>query len=175
MRFSWSFSFWSPPGLPFDAGRSEPPRRRRRRGDIPRRHPHSCDHCAVLRSIIAMLNQKHGSLTARRWRSCFCARRWAGSSLHVTAAFHYADSIISHRSSANATRFRDLMFPGCMRARPVGVSLFLFRGRHDRAGIRRAGVRHDMRRATLGHGVVSFFFNTVLIAMAVNAVVAMAA
>jgi uncharacterized membrane protein len=31
-----------------------------------------------------------------------------------------------------------------------------------------------MRRATLGHGVVSFFFNTVLIAMAVNAVVALA-
>ena len=31
-----------------------------------------------------------------------------------------------------------------------------------------------MRRATLGHGVISFFFNTVLIAMAVNAVVAIA-
>jgi uncharacterized membrane protein len=31
-----------------------------------------------------------------------------------------------------------------------------------------------MRRAVLGHGVVSFFFNTVFIAMAVNAAVAMA-
>ena len=32
-----------------------------------------------------------------------------------------------------------------------------------------------MRRATLLHGVVSFFFNTVFIAMAVNAGVALAA
>ena len=32
-----------------------------------------------------------------------------------------------------------------------------------------------MRRATLAHGVVSFFFNTVFIAMAVNAGVALAA
>jgi len=31
-----------------------------------------------------------------------------------------------------------------------------------------------MRRATLGHGIISFFFNTVLIAMTVNAVVAIA-
>ena len=31
-----------------------------------------------------------------------------------------------------------------------------------------------MRKAVLGHGVVSFFFNTVFIAMAVNAGVAMA-
>ena len=32
----------------------------------------------------------------------------------------------------------------------------------------------QMRRATLKHSIVSFFFNTVLIAMAVNAVVAAA-
>jgi uncharacterized membrane protein len=32
-----------------------------------------------------------------------------------------------------------------------------------------------MRRAVTGHSVVSFFFNTVLIAMAVNAAVASAA
>ena len=31
-----------------------------------------------------------------------------------------------------------------------------------------------MRRATLGHSVVSFFYNTAIIAMAVNAVVAVA-
>ncbi len=31
-----------------------------------------------------------------------------------------------------------------------------------------------MRRATLYHGVISFFFNTVFIAMAVNAGVALA-
>ena len=31
-----------------------------------------------------------------------------------------------------------------------------------------------MRRAILGHGVASFFFNTVFIAMAVNAAVALA-
>ncbi len=32
-----------------------------------------------------------------------------------------------------------------------------------------------MRRATLGHALVSFFFNTAIIAMAVNAIVAIAA
>lgn len=32
-----------------------------------------------------------------------------------------------------------------------------------------------MRRATLGHAIISFFYNTVLIAMAVNAAVALAA
>jgi len=36
-------------------------------------------------------------------------------------------------------------------------------------------VTTEMRKLTLLHGVVSFFFNTVFIAMAVNAAVALAA
>jgi len=50
----------------------------------------------------------------------------------------------------------------------LGFSLLLIRGRDDLPGVRRTGGGPDLRKLTLLHGVLSFFFNTVILALAVS-------
>jgi uncharacterized membrane protein len=93
--------------------------------------------------------------------------------LHTVMAFHYAD-IHYFEDPDCADDDKDLDFPG--RGDP-GAWDFLYYSFvvGMTAQVSDVQVRTTvMRRATLIHGVVSFFFNTVFIAMAVNAGVTLA-
>jgi uncharacterized membrane protein len=88
--------------------------------------------------------------------------------LHTVMAFHYANL---HYFQDDAP---DLAFPGRSEPGPWDFLYFSFvigmTAQVSDVQVKTA----QMRRTVLWHGVVSFFFNTVFIAMAVNAAVAMA-
>jgi uncharacterized membrane protein len=93
--------------------------------------------------------------------------------LHTVMAFHYAN-VHYFDDPESSGDGRDLDFPG--RGDP-GIWDFLYYSFvvGMTAQVSDVQVRTTvMRRVTLMHGVVSFFFNTVFIAMAVNAGVALA-
>jgi uncharacterized membrane protein len=94
--------------------------------------------------------------------------------LHTVMAFHYAD--IHYFDDPDCKDDDgDLAFPGTKRP---GIWDFLYFSFVVGMTAQVSDVQVKtpvMRRAVLIHGVVSFFFNTVFIAMAVNAGVAMAA
>lgn len=122
-------------------------------------------------SVVVVLHQSHGQLTARLMMALASAPLgWF--TLHVVAAFHYAN--LYYGPAGKAADPAPLLFPGC---RDPAAWDFLYYSfvvgmTAQVSDVQVADPR--MRRATLGHGVVSFFFNTVLIAMAVNAVVTIA-
>jgi len=123
--------------------------------------------CVV--GIFTVLNQKHASTLTFVLSAASAPLGWA--TLHVIAAFRYASL---HFMSGKAGKGRALKFPGT--ADPVS-SDFLYFSFVVGMTAQVSDVQVEtsaMRRATLAHSVVSFFFNTVLIAMAVNAVVASA-
>jgi len=94
--------------------------------------------------------------------------------LHTVMAFHYAD-IHYFDDPATPGRGNDLGFPG--KSDP-GLWDFLYFSFVIGMTAQVSDVQvktSTMRRAVLYHGVISFFFNTVFIAMAVNAGVALAA
>lgn len=96
---------------------------------------------------------------------------WAA--LHTIAAFHYANLYYARREGASQS-VRGLEFPG---TKEPGIWEFLYYA--FTVGMTAQTSDTDaldtkMRRATLGHSVVSFFYNTAIIAMAVNAVIATA-
>jgi uncharacterized membrane protein len=90
--------------------------------------------------------------------------------LHTAMALHYADL---HYFGDNRSE-RDLEFPGKGDACPWDFLYFSFVIGMT-AQVSDVQVKTTaMRRTVLWHSIVSFFFNTVFIAMAVNAAVAMA-
>ena len=94
-------------------------------------------------------------------------------SLHTVMAFHYASLHYFDDPEVEGDE-RDLAFPG---GGDPGVWDFLYFSFvvGMTAQVSDVGVTTTaMRRAVMLHGMLSFFFNTVLIAMAVNAAVAMA-
>lgn len=95
--------------------------------------------------------------------------------LHTTMAFHYADlHYFDDPQTPDDDDARDLDFPGCSEPCPWDFLYFSFVIGMT-CQVSDVQVKTTvMRRAVLGHGLVSFFFNTVFIAMAVNAAVAMA-
>jgi uncharacterized membrane protein len=93
--------------------------------------------------------------------------------LHTTMAFHYADIHYFDDPETEGDE-KDLDFPG--RGDP-GAWDFLYYSFVVGMTCQVSDVQVKttvMRRATILHGVVAFFFNTVFIAMAVNAGVALA-
>ena len=93
--------------------------------------------------------------------------------LHTVMAFHYAN-IHYFDDPDCADDDKDLEFPG---GGDAGIWDFLYYSFVVGMTCQVSDVQVRttvMRRATLLHGVVSFFFNTVFIAMAVNAGVALA-
>jgi uncharacterized membrane protein len=93
--------------------------------------------------------------------------------LHTVMAFHYADIHYFDDPDVEGDE-KDLDFPG--RGQP-GAWDFLYYSFVVGMTCQVSDVQVRttvMRRATILHGVVSFFFNTVFIAMAVNAGVALA-
>ena len=93
--------------------------------------------------------------------------------LHTVMAFHYAD-IHYFDDPDCADDDKDLEFPGRGDPGPWDFLYYSFVVGMT-CQVSDVQVRTTvMRRATLAHGVVSFFFNTVFIAMAVNAGVSLA-
>ena len=93
--------------------------------------------------------------------------------LHTVMAFHYADLHYFDDPETTADDTRTWIFP----ARPPCAWDFLYFSFVIGMTCQVSDVQVKttvMRRAVPGHGVVSFFFNTVFIAMAVNAAVALA-
>ncbi|HVV28256.1 MAG TPA: DUF1345 domain-containing protein [Rhizomicrobium sp.] len=94
--------------------------------------------------------------------------------LHTVMAFHYAD-IYYFDDPACKDDTTDLEFPGGGDPGPWEFLYYAFVVGMT-AQVSDVQVKTTaMRRATLLHGIVSFFFNTVFIAMAVNAGVSLAA
>jgi len=93
--------------------------------------------------------------------------------LHTVMAFHYADIHYFDDPDIEGDE-KDLDFPGGRQPGPWDFIYYAFVVGMT-AQVSDVQVRTTvMRRATILHGVVSFFFNTVFIAMAVNAGVALA-
>ena len=122
--------------------------------------------------VFTALNRKHGI----EWPPLILAGIGAPLGwfvLHTAMAFHYADLYYFDDPDC-ADDEKDLDFPG--RGDP-GAWDFLYYAFvvGMTAQVSDVQIRTSvMRRATLLHGVVSFFFNTVFIAMAVNAAVTLA-
>ena len=120
-------------------------------------------------AIIVILHHSHGRVTGPLLMA-LAGAPLGWFTLHVVAAFHYANLYYAPAE----TTTRPLQFPGgeepaawdfLYYAFVVGMTAQV-------SDVQVAQAR--IRRATLGHGIVSFLFNTVLIAMAVNAVVTLA-
>ena len=95
--------------------------------------------------------------------------------LHTAMAFHYADLHYFDDPGTDDDDEGDLAFPG--KDQPCAWDFLYFSFVIGMTcQVSDVAVKTTtMRRTVLWHGVVSFFFNTVFIAMAVNAAVAMAA
>jgi uncharacterized membrane protein len=94
--------------------------------------------------------------------------------LHTTMAFHYADIYYFDDPECRGDE-KDLDFPGGGDPGPWDFLYYSFVVGMTCQVSDVQVTTTEMRKATLFHGVVSFFFNTVFIAMAVNAGVALAA
>jgi uncharacterized membrane protein len=123
-------------------------------------------------AVFTALNRKHGiEVSALVLAGIGAPLGWFV--LHTAMAFHYAD-IYYFDDPDCADDDKDLDFPG--RGDP-GAWDFLYYSFvvGMTAQVSDVQVRTSvMRRATLFHGVASFFFNTVFIAMVVNAGVTLA-
>lgn len=91
--------------------------------------------------------------------------------LHMMIAFHYANLFYSEpgKKSGSGLLFPDTKEPG---AADFLYYSFVIGMTAQVSDVQVTSTR--IRRTTLAHSIVSFFFNTVLIAIAVNAVVAIA-
>jgi uncharacterized membrane protein len=121
-------------------------------------------------AIFSLLNQKHPADGAA------LALAVAGAplgwlTLHMICAFHYA--YLYYSGPTAPPEMRALRFPGdCNEPGPWDFVYFSFVIGMT-AQVSDVLVQTTrMRRAAIAHGITSFLFNTVLIAMAVNAVVA---
>lgn len=123
-------------------------------------------------AVFTVLNKKHG-FDAPQVALAVIGAPLGWLVLHTTMAFHYADIHYFEEPDSKGDG-RDLDFPG--RGDP-GLWDFLYYSFVVGMTCQVSDVAvktTNMRKATLFHGVVSFFFNTVFIAMAVNAGVSLA-
>jgi uncharacterized membrane protein len=123
-------------------------------------------------AVFTALNRKHGIEIVPIVLAGFGALMgWFV--LHTVMAFHYADIHYFDDPDIEGDE-KDLDFPGGGQPGPWDFLYYSFVVGMT-AQVSDVQVRTTvMRRATMLHGVVSFFFNTVFIAMAVNAGVALA-
>jgi uncharacterized membrane protein len=124
-------------------------------------------------AVFTALNRKHGiEIPALALAGTGALLGWAV--LHTVMAFHYANIHYFDDPDIEGDE-KDLDFPGRGDPGPWDFLYYSFVVGMT-AQVSDVQVRTTvMRRATLLHGVVSFLFNTVFIAMAVNAGVALAA
>jgi len=123
-------------------------------------------------AVFTALNRKHGlELLPLLLAGMGALLGWFV--LHTVMAFHYADIHYFDDPSCEDDD-KDLEFPGRGQPGPWDFLYYSFVVGMT-CQVSDVQVRTTvMRRATILHGVVSFFFNTVFIAMAVNAGVALA-
>jgi len=123
-------------------------------------------------AVFTALNNKHGlDVPALVMAGVGALLGWLV--LHTVMAFHYAN-IHYFDDPGCADDDKDLEFPG---GGDAGIWDFLYYSFVVGMTCQVSDVQVRttvMRRATLLHGVASFFFNTVFIAMTVNAAVALA-
>lgn len=120
---------------------------------------------AVLASVTAIflvLNANESSLLARSLALVSLPLGWAA--LHVMAAFHYAH--LHYRSSEPGMVFPGKHDPDALDFLYASFTIGMTAQISD---IQIAG--RPLRRAVLVHGVASFFYNTGILALAVNAAV----
>lgn len=124
-------------------------------------------------SIFSLLNggHKHGAL--------FLALSLASAPLgwfvlHTVASLHYAHVYYLARAGGGAPEKGGLCFPGTEDPGPWDFLYYSFVVGMTAQVSDVQVVSTPMRRLTMLHGIISFLFNTGLIALAVNAIVALA-
>jgi uncharacterized membrane protein len=118
------------------------------------------------------INNRHGlALTQVLLAGIGAPLGWLA--LHTVMAFHYADLHYFDDPDCQDDE-GDLLFPGKGDPGPWDFLYFSFVVGMTAQVSDVQVLTTTMRRNVLWHGVISFFFNTVFIAMAVNAAVAMA-
>jgi uncharacterized membrane protein len=123
-------------------------------------------------AVFTALNEKaHGNYPGLVLAAAGVPLGWCV--LHTVMAFHYA-SLHYFDDPEVETDEGDLKFPGDSEPGVWDFLYFSFVVGMTAQVSDVAVTTTPMRRAVMMHGVISFFFNTVLIAMAVNAAVAMA-
>jgi uncharacterized membrane protein len=123
-------------------------------------------------AVFVALNHKHGlDLMPLLLAGIGAPLGWL--TLHTIMAFHYAD-IHYFDDPDCAGDEKDLLFPGGADPGPWDFLYYAFVVGMTAQVSDVQITTTVMRRATLYHGILSFFFNTVLIAMAVNAGIAIA-
>ena len=126
-------------------------------------------------AVIAVLNQRQAP-TAFPLALAVIAAPLGWLTLHTVAAFHYANLFYAPPDRPGAAApAGGLLFPGTERPGTWDFIYYAFVVGMTAQVSDVQILSTKIRRATLGHSVVSFFFNTAIIAMAVNAVVAIAA
>lgn len=123
-------------------------------------------------AIVIVFRQRHG-LSPLPLSLALAGVPLGWCTLNTIAAFHYADLYYAPRDNGPES-VRGLDFPGC---KEPGVWEFLYYSFTIGTTAQTSDTNvldTKMRRATLAHSVVSFFYNAAIIAMAVNAVVAIA-
>lgn len=122
-------------------------------------------------AVFEALGQKHGPLGPLLLAGFGAPLGWFV--LHTAMAFHYADIYYFDDPETKADQKNDLEFPGGGDPGPLDFLYFSFVIGMT-CQVSDVQIKTSvMRRTVTWHGVVSFFFNTVFIAMAVNAAVAM--
>ena len=123
--------------------------------------------------VFTALNRKHGfEVPTLVLAGLGAPLGWAV--LHTVMAFHYANIHYFDDPDVQGDE-KDLLFPGKGDPGPWDFLYYSFVVGMTAQVSDVQVATTEMRKATLFHGVVSFFFNTVFIAMAVNAAVALAA
>ena len=123
-------------------------------------------------AIFTTLNEKHLYSPLSIWLT-LAGAPLGWFMLHTVTAFHYAN--VYYRDDDQDGYVPPLKFPECHQPGPWDFIYFSIVVGMT-AQVSDALVQTtEMRRMVMLHSVVSFFFNTVLIAMAVNAAVTMAA
>ncbi len=121
-----------------------------------------------LGSIFALLN--HQQVTAGHYVLAMASVPLGWMMLHTVSAFHYAHVFYSPRSDGTGSG-ADLAFPGGKEPQPSDFLYYSFVVGMTAQVSDVAILAPRMRRLTLIHAVVSFFFNTVILAIVVNAAV----
>jgi len=124
-------------------------------------------------AVFTALNRKHGmEALPLALAGVGAVAGWL--TLHTVMAFHYADIHYFDDPEVQGDE-KDLAFPGGGDPGPWDFLYYSFVVGMTAQVSDVQVLTTAMRRTTLLHGLVSFFFNTVFIAMAVNAGVALAA
>lgn len=124
-----------------------------------------------LSSIFALLNHEQ-TVTAGLYALAIASVPLGWLMLHTVSAFHYAHVFYSPHAAGETDA--DLLFPGGKEPEPWDFLYYAFVIGMTAQVSDVVILSSRMRRLTLLHSIVSFFFNTVILAVAVNAAVTLA-